>query len=76
LKGFSGYIYNRLKADHPTVSWCVEAYKCEGEVTQTTFLWRSSHALQFLTFRLGDHLFFRVYASKSKLDEKELDKLK
>ena len=75
LKEVSGYIFDEMKRHHPKVAWCVEVFRCSeaGDVTETTYLWRSSKALQFLTFRLGKELFFRVFVVKSLAEVKEIE---
>ncbi len=65
----SKYVYDQLTAAHPETAWGVELDKCTtGKLLDNKSMWNSLNASAYLSLWVGDDLWLRVFALKSKAD--------
>ena len=59
-----------MTAAHKEIAWGVQLVKYpQGKYSDTTWMSYSNNASQILTLGVGDDLWLRVFAFKSKVDE-------
>lgn len=76
LRQKSKYVIDQLKDAHPEIAWGVDLVNfTPGKANDTTYLWKSSNASEYLSLLVGDDLYLRIFALKSKTDEAKQEDL-
>ena len=63
-----------MSQQHPQVDWGCDMMSYSGKATDNATMLYSPNAYQYMTFRIDDCLFVRVFGLRSKLEENESEK--